>query len=459
MEFLTQNLILKTDSYKASHWLQYPPGTTKVFSYFESRGGKFQSTLFFGLLYYLEQLAKGVSVKDVAEAKDFFAVHGLPFNEEGWAYVAKELKGKLPVIIKAPPEGTIVPTHNVLFTVENTDPKCWWLTSYIETLLVRMWYPITVATLSWHCRQIIKSFLERTGDLSELPFKLHDFGARGVSSGESAALGGAAHLVNFGGSDTVEGVYLANKLYGATMAGFSIPASEHSTITAWGKEREVDAYRNMLNAYGHPGAIFACVSDSYDINNAIDALWGTQLREKVVQSGATVVIRPDSGDPVQGSLDTVARLGEKFGYELNFKGFKVLKHVRVIWGDSVDPDSIYKILSILEDSQWSANNIAFGMGGALLQKLHRDTQRCAYKCSWAMTDKGPTDVFKSPIGDAWKKSKAGRLDLVSEGGKIKTVKGDKAVGSILRTVFENGEIKVRDTFDLIRARSAEGGTG
>lgn len=454
MNYLIDNLILKTDSYKASHWLQYPPGTKKVFSYFESRGGKFTHTVFFGLLYYLEQLAKGIDHDDIMEAGDFFHRHGMPFNLEGWQYIADKHGGKLPLKIRAVPEGTVVPTHNVLFTVENTDEKCFWLTSYVETLLSRVWYPMTVATLSWNMRQTIEKFLiETSGSAAGIEFKLHDFGARGVSSGESAALGGAAHLVNFQGSDTVEGVCLANSLYGAEMAGFSIPASEHSTITVWGKDRELDAYRNMLKQYGQPGKIFACVSDSYDIDTAISVLWGSDLRAEVKKSGATVVIRPDSGDPVEGSLQALDRLKNAFGATTNQKGYEVLNHVRVIWGDGVDQDSVFKVLSKMKDRRYSTENIAFGMGGALLQKVHRDTQKCAYKASWAITDKGSVPVFKDPIGDSTKKSKAGRLDLVNLGGKISTVFDDAPHGSILKTVFEDGKILQRDRFTDIRWRA------
>src|SRR5699024_5247826 len=142
-----------------------------------------------------------------------------------------------------------------------------WLPSYLETLLLRVWYPITVATLSWHVRQTIGRFLERTSDEAEtqLPFKLHDFGARGVSSLESAAIGGAAHLVNFQGTDTLAALMLARAYYHEPMAAFSIPAAEHSTITVWGRDHEVDAYRNMLAHFAKPGALLSVVSDSYDI--------------------------------------------------------------------------------------------------------------------------------------------------------------------------------------------------
>ena len=193
------NLILNTDSYKASHWLQYPPGTEATFFYVESRGGRYDRTLFFGLQAILkEYLARPLTAADIEEARDFFAAHGEPFNEAGWRHILEAHGGRLPLRIRAVPEGSVVPTHQALATIESTDPQAFWLPSYIETLLLRLWYPVTVATLSWHLRRLIHGFLAQTCDDpdGQIAFKLHDFGARGVSSAESAGLGGAAHLVN-----------------------------------------------------------------------------------------------------------------------------------------------------------------------------------------------------------------------------------------------------------------------
>src|SRR5712671_5665376 len=270
-DFLSRNLVLQTDSYKFTHWKQYPPGTEYVYSYLESRGGMFPQTLFFGLQYYLLKYLCGsvVNEEDVIEARQFVDRHIGPgmFNFEGWMHIVRNLGGKLPVMIKAVPEGSSVSVQNVLMTIENTDPHCFWLTNYLETLLLKVWYPITVATLSHAIRKVILEKLHRSGDPSLIDFKLHDFGYRGVSSEETAAIGGAAHLINFRGTDTVAGIVLLQDYYGAkTMPGFSIPASEHSTITAWGKEHELDAYRNMLQAY--PTGLVACVSDSYNVYNA-----------------------------------------------------------------------------------------------------------------------------------------------------------------------------------------------
>lgn len=450
------NLILDTDSYKASHFLQYPPKTTAMYSYFESRGGRYGSTVFFGLQYLLkEYLSKPVSEVDVDAAATFFAEHGEPFPREAWMRIVTEFGGKLPVRIKSVPEGTVVPTHNVLMTVESTDPETFWVASWIETQMVRIWYPTTVATQSWYVKKIIFEALQESANDAngEIGFKLHDFGSRGVSSRESAGIGGMAHLVNFMGSDTIEGIRFANHYYGSKMAAFSIPAAEHSTITSWGRENEVAAYRNMIKQFALPGKMFACVSDSYDFMNAVENIWACELRDEIEKSGATLVIRPDSGDPSKIILQALQALERKVGMEKNLRGYKVLpKHFRLIQGDGVNEESIREILNVMLANGYSASNIAFGMGGALLQQINRDTQKFAYKCSEVTTAGLAVPVYKDPVTDKGKVSKRGRLSLVEEGGKLTTVEGE-VPHSLLETVYENGQLLREQTLDDVRARA------
>ena len=465
---LAGNLLLRTDSYKASHWLQYPPGTRRVFSYIEARGGPFTHSLFFGLQAYLaEYLSRAVSDADVTQAAAFFSAHGEPFNESGWRALVARHGGRLPLRIRAVPEGAVIPVSNVLVTVENTDPEFFWLTSYLETELLRaVWYPTTVATVSAHAKQTIRRYLEATCDnpAAELPFKLHDFGARGVSSLESAALGGMAHLVSFQGSDTVTGVLAANQYYDCEMAGYSIPAAEHSTITGWGRENEALAYRNMLDQFAKPGAIVAVVSDSYDIFSACERLWGGELREQVRQSGATVVIRPDSGEPTETILKVANILAAKFGAATNRKGYRVLNNVRIIQGDGMNLDSLRLCLSNLYHNGYSAENLAFGMGGGLLQQVNRDTMQFAMKCSAIEVDGHWRDVFKDPVGDPAKRSKRGRLELLRDRDSYRTERIDagydgRHAGAVLETVFEDGAITRNTSFAEVRNRAEIGMRG
>ncbi|HET8688419.1 MAG TPA: nicotinate phosphoribosyltransferase [Methanosarcina sp.] len=455
------NLIVNTDSYKASHWLQYPDGTETVFSYIESRGGRFDYTVFFGLQMFLkEYLSVPVTREMIGFAQRFFDAHGEPFNRQGWERLVEKHNGYLPLRIRAVPEGTIVPVKNVLVTVENTDPEFFWLTSYVETALLRaVWYPTTVATQSHSIKQVIKKYLEETGDVNGLSFKLHDFGARGVSSFESAAIGGAAHLINFMGSDTVSGVLALSEYYNAPVSGFSIPAAEHSTTTILGKEGEVKQFKRMLDQFAKPGALVAVVSDGYDIYNACQNIWGGTLKKQVQESGATIIIRPDSGDPATVVTKCLELLSDSFGYTVNDKGFKVLNNVRIIQGDGINEQSIRGILMEAKFHGFSADNIAFGMGGALLQQINRDTQKFAMKACAAQINGEWIDVFKDPATDKGKKSKKGRLTAVkNEIGEWETIRTQSVSEEFhvdqMRVVWENGELLVDDTLDAIRARAA-----
>jgi nicotinamide phosphoribosyltransferase len=296
------------------------------------------------------------------------------------------------------------------------------------------------------CEQAMKEFaLDK--------FSVIDFGFRGVSSVESAGTGGAAHLVNQLGSDTVAGVTLAKKYYGEEMAGFSIAAAEHSTITSWGKENEVEAFRNMLKQFD--GGLVAVVSDSYNIYDACSKLWGGELKAEVEMRKGLLRVRPDSGKLPDIVLEVLERLGEKFGTSKTSTGHKMLPPcINVIQGDGVDINSMDVIYKAMADKGWAASNIGFGSGGALLQKLHRDTQKCAFKCSYAKVGSEDVMVFKDPITDPGKQSKKGKLELDFTGGKYKTItEGGKANNNALVEVFRNGQLLVDDKLSTIRERA------
>jgi nicotinamide phosphoribosyltransferase len=457
---MNDNLILRTDSYKLSHFKQYPPGATRVSSYIEARSNSaYETVLFFGLQGFLKDvLSTRVFGQDIDEADEFAKGHGLPFNRAGWERVHRFHDGSLPIRIEAVKEGSVLPIRTPLVQVVNTDPELPWLTSYVETMLLRaVWYPSTVATRSKSIHGLIKRYLERTCDDPDpvLPFRLHDFGARGVSSAESAAIGGAAHLVNFMGSDTIEGIMYAHAYYDEPMAGFSIPAAEHSTITAWGREREREAYANMLTQFGGPGKLVAVVSDSYDIEEAVVRGWGGALKDQVLAMGGTVVVRPDSG-PLMTPVKVVQWLAESYGTKTNRKGYKVLHPaVRVIQGDGVEYGSINQILHQLEREGFSAENIAFGMGGKLLQALDRDTLGFAMKASAVEIDGQWRDVFKAPAGDPQKASKRGRLAVLETGEAIRVEDLDGR-RNLLEPVWENGELLREQTFADVRKVAASG---
>jgi len=456
------NLLLDTDSYKASHYLQYPPGAEYVSSYIESRVGDYESSLFFGLQIYLKDvLSKPFTSADIDEAEAVLTAHGEPFNRVGWEHILRKHGGLLPLRIEAVKEGSVLPVGNALVQVVNTDPAVPWLTSYVETALLRaVWYPVTVATRSWTIKKIIRAALEDTSDdpAGQLPFKLHDFGGRGVSSHKSAGIGAAAHLVNFMGTDTLAGLLVAREFYGEKMAGFSIPAAEHSTITAWGRDGESKAFANMIEKFGGPGKLVAVVSDSYDVHHAVAEIWGRELKAQVESFGGTLVVRPDSGDPTVVPVEIIALLAEKFGSRLNGKGFRVLPDcVRVIQGDGINERSIAKILTNLKAKGFSADNIAFGMGGELLQTPHRDTMKFAMKASAIrLADGAWRDVFKDPVTDHGKVSKKGRLAVVEREERVRTIReGERAAReeNLLEDVFVDGRLVREESFAEIRSRA------
>ena len=282
-------LLCFADAYKQSHHKFYPPNTEYIYSYLEARGGKdneYKDVVFFGLEYLLRKYFTGqfVTIEDVIEAKEYFRKffdRDDVFNYDGWMYIAEHHNGRLPIIIKAPKEGSVIPIRNILMSVENTDPKCAWLTNWVETELLHLWYSCTVATISRECKKTILQWLIHNGTPESINYKLVDFGQRGVSSLESAGIGGAAHLVNFNTTDTLAGVDMIRHYYDSeSIIGCSIPATEHSTIISWGTDKERAAYENVLDKY--PNGLVACVSDSYDILNACENIWGDELKNKIL---------------------------------------------------------------------------------------------------------------------------------------------------------------------------------
>ncbi|HZY80402.1 MAG TPA: nicotinate phosphoribosyltransferase [Cyclobacteriaceae bacterium] len=466
---MKSNLLLMADAYKYSHYKLYVPGTTKIYSYLESRGGVFDETVFYGLQYFIKEYLEGTAFtkEDIDEAEQIlngvFGTKGI-FSRENFEYILTKHNGRLPVRIKAVPEGTVVPTHNVLMTIENTDPKCFWLTNFLETLLMQVWYPSTVATLSREVRKVVEEYYDKTvddGARGSIDFVLNDFGFRGVSSVESAGLGGSAHLINFMGSDTVYASKFAKKYYDAKKVyGMSVPATEHSIMTLLGPKGEKEVFQHVLNAY--PTGILSCVSDSYNIFNAVGELWGTEFKEQILNRKGRLVIRPDSGDPVQTLLKVFEILFDKFGFTTNSKGYRVLpEQVRVIQGDGVDHESIKEIYAALTSRGIAAENLVLGMGGALLQKVNRDTQKFALKCSYAEVGGEKIEVRKSPVEmnedgkliPSFKVSRAGRLKLLRRNDELKTVAEGDEGKDILETIFENGELKKSYTFEEIRDRA------
>lgn len=462
------------DSYKVTHGGpngQYPRDVEQIYDYAENRSNaEFDKFVFCLLQYHLIRYWEGaiVTQANIDEAEFEWDLHfgrkGY-FNREGWEHILKVHGGKLPLIIRAVPEGIVLPVRSCLFDVINTGgPKTAFLVGWMETMLSHVWYPSAVASQGRALKQIMYDALVKTGDPAGLLFKFHCFAFRGVTCFEQAAIGSAAHLLNWMGTDTFPGVRLIRKYYGngnpLLMPGASIPASEHSTVTINGKGGEKDFVTSMLTNYPKD-QIIACVGDSFDISEFI-RMCGRDLKPLIMARTAPFVMRPDSSDdPLDVCVPAYHDLtGEVFGVQANDKGYKVFDApVALIQGDGVDRHSFKATVEALVEQKWSLDCCAFGSGGGNLQKVNRDTTGFAVKCAWAKGPDWERDVYKDPAGmKSLKASKRGKQKLILVNGEYLTVRQDDPEWTmdkdILEPVFVNGEVVKRHTWDEVQARAA-----
>lgn len=485
---LNQNLLLMTDVYKIGHMMQYKPGTTKVYSYLCARSTKKSDhALFFGLQPYLKLLENKVTSEDAMEFFEYWeSILGVKPPVEVIAKINNLVKlGYLPLEIKAVPEGTIIDNKNVLATITNTLPEFHWVVGFFESLLLKVWGPTTVATLSLKYKRLASEYAAKTSDSEFLvPFLVHDFGYRGVSSEGSAEILGAGHLVSFTGSDNIPAIKFVKENYAAEgfIAG-SVPASEHSVMCSYGQVDEIDAFKRMLEL--NPTGLVSIVSDTYDFWNVMMNFTET-LKEEILGRDGKLVFRPDSGDPLKilcGSINIekpscslerfveivnedhengycstryaeydgkVYRLGwvdeetmkviaeeiqltpeqkgavrildEKFGSTVNSKGFKELNpKVGLIYGDGMYYDRVKKIYETLTEMGYATTNVVLGIGGLLLQQHNRDDLGFAIKATFAEINGEKVELFKDPITDPGKRSHKGLMLLEQDlDGKFQT---------------------------------------
>ena len=463
---IENNICLLTDSYKITHHYFYPKGTQKIYSYLESRvGAEFNKTIFYGLQYIIKKYLEGkiVTQEKIDEADRLMQAHlGQDiFNREGWQFILDEYDGRLPIEINAVPEGTPVDVGNVLMTVENTDDECYWLPNYLESLLLQVWYPSTVATLSAEVKKLANFYLDVTGSSKDnLDFMLHDFGYRGATSTESSMLCGSAHLLSFSGTDTIPALTIPENYYNdSNVYGFSVQATEHSVMTSLGQDSEFDQVLNVIE--NAKDGILSMVIDSYDYRNFLTeaSTKGTELNDAIMRfldvETNKVVFRPDSGEPVSTTIDCLNILEKGFGSRLTEKGYKVFDaNIGLLWGDGLNYHKIRDILFAMKSNNWAGENIIFGMGGGLHSSVTRDTQRNAFKCSAQFRDGQWFDIFKNPL-DSSKKSKTGRFKLVKEKNSFKTIPIDACGDNVLQTVFKNGELLIDEKFENIKSRTEQ----
>jgi len=468
------NTLLLTDVYKLGHMEQYPEGTEYTYSYLQARTAKeLPKTVFFGLQYYLEEyLSKPITH---ADADEFLAVREsvLGPTPEGVKTRIRDLAdlGFWPLSIKAVPEGEVMPVQNVLMTITNTIPGFGWCVGYVESLLLKVWNTTTVASYSLKLRELVTSYALRTCDnMAHLPFQVHDFGYRGVSSEETAGLSGAAHLLNFYGSDTVPAVPFLMKYYDATWPiALSVPATEHSVMCSYTKSGELKAFERMLELY--PSGIVSIVSDTYDLWNVLTN-YARSLRLRIKERDGKVVFRPDSGDPVKiicgdpaapvgspaykGALEL---LGDTFGTTVNEKGYNVLDpHVGLIYGDGFFFNRFDEVLKRMQDQGWASSNLVVGIGGLLLQAHSRDELGFAIKATEGIINGKRVELFKDPVTDKKKRSHMGLLKLHKYGrgayftADHQSPEAEASADNYLVHVFKDGEVLRRYSLDEVRQR-------
>lgn len=432
------SIITDADSYKFSHFPLYPEGTNAMYSYIEPRL-KDVTIVPFGIQLWIKKyLLSPITLDQIDEAEDIATQHGVPFNREGWEYIVKQYGGYLPITVRGIPEGTRVQSSTPIYSVYTDDPKVFWLSSYIETSLQRaIWYPTTIASNDLGSYQYLKWLYERGSDNpSMLDFSLHSFASRGVSSRETAEIGGLAHLVFFKGTDDVVALKTARDYYSSEMAGYSVVATEHSIQCSYGKDGQADYLNKVLDVYGKPGAIVSVVMDGYDIYREVDLLCTEHFVKRIKESGCKFVVRPDSGDMFEVVPKLLDKLEAGFGVTVNSKGKKVLNNVGIIQGDGINYTTMPMLAQRVFDHGFAPENVIYGSGGGLLQQVNRDTFRFAQKTSAIRVGDKWIETVKDPITDSGKKSKGGLLDTPD-----------------FVTFYKDGELLVDESLDTIRARA------
>lgn len=474
--------MLLCDFYKVSHRNMYPKGTETVYSTWtprDSRNKSISEVVVFGHQAFIKEYLV-----------DFFKEHFFdrPKHKvvEEYTRIIKNTVGNpetthieelhdlgyLPLLIKALPEGTVVPMRTPTLTIQNTHPKFFWLTNYIETLIsCELWSAYTSATIAREYKKILdKGAMKTVGNTDFTPFQGHDFSMRGMNGLHAAMKTGMGHLTSFVGTDTIPAIMSSEAYYGADvtkgMVGTSIPATEHSIQCAYGNDME---YLDKIITEVHPTGFVSVVSDGYDFWDVIDRVVPS-LKDKIMSRDGRVVIRPDSGDPVKiicGDPESdvplerkgaIEALWDVFGGTTTDKGYKVLdSHIGLIYGDAITMERATNILAILEEKGFASINVVFGIGSYTYQYNTRDTFGFAIKSTDCVINGTEKAIFKDPKTDSGiKKSQKGRVKVFMDGGVIKWSDGhslsDEFSDDMLVPIYANGYLVNEVSFNQIRER-------
>jgi nicotinamide phosphoribosyltransferase len=498
------NPLLLTDGYKTGHHQQYPKGTTLVYSNFTPRSNKYapkgcDQVVSFGQQMVMRYLHEAFD-------RDFFSrpkaeVCGemkrelsLYLNTNYDVSHFEELHdlGYLPIHVKALPEGTLVPIKVPVLTIYNTHPKFYWVTNYLETILSNLlWKPMTSATIAYQYRKVLTSWMEKTDAERSwfIDWQGHDFSMRGMDSAEAVISSGLAHLTSFSGTDSLPAIHGARKFYGETaFVGGSVNATEHSVMCAGTKDDEIETFRNLMKTY--PTGILSIVSDTWDLWKVCTEHIVT-LKEEILARDGKLVIRPDSGDPVDilcgiddykqdddGTMykvnytsgmfrdrgrqispseqkGVIELLWDVFGGTVNDQGYKVLdSHIGAIYGDSITIDRADEICARLEAKGFASTNVVLGIGSFTYQYNTRDTFGFAMKATYVEVNGEGRKIFKDPItDDGTKKSATGLLHVTKVDDKYVLIDNciwGEEEGGELQTIYKDGKFNHTTTLSAIR---------
>lgn len=480
------NPIHFTDGYKLDHRRQYPEGTTLVYSNWTPRKSRIPSiekVVFFGLQYFikkyiLDDFENNFFKRDKAEVIEKYARRVNNYLGENWVgtehIAALHDLGYIPIKIKALPEGSRVPIQVPMYVLFNTNPEFFWLTNYFETLIsTTVWMPCTSASIAQKYREILDKYAAATSSQPEfVDFQGHDFSMRGMAGLEAASMSGAAHLLAFKGTDTIPAIDFLEKYYGANsdeeLVGASVAATEHSVMSMGTNSGELETFRRLI-VETYPKGILSIVSDTWDLWKVLSE-YLPQLKDEILAREGKIVIRPDSGDPVdiicgnpKGKNETEIRgviecLWEIFGGTTNEKGYKELdSHIGAIYGDSITLERAEQICIRLEKKGFASTNVVLGIGSFTYQYNTRDTFGFAMKATYGEIGDESRVIYKDPITDSGEKKSAKGLLRVEKSGDSFILKQNvswEEEGGEMRTVFENGKLLIDDKLSEIRQRLA-----
>lgn len=458
---MRKNITVDTDIYKLSHWKGLHPAVDGMYSYGEPRiGSKYEYLCWFGLQmiiedHFLQKVTEELIKEGERRAKMRIGFDDM-FNREAWERV--KTLGYLPIEIKSAPEGSIIHTNNVMFTFEATEKWFAKTSQLLESTLMHVWYPTEISSRAYHIKKGIKPIFEQTCDnLNTLPFAVNDFGYRGATCHEAAARGGAGFLIHFLGSDNEPAMTAIEDYYGVEERLLSVWATEHSVALSFGPNHELDYVKHQLTE-SHPAQTVSIVIDAYDQDNFIqNVACHPEIVEMVKARPGRVVWRPDTGIPLTNMCRYSDVLGATYGFEINTKGYKVLKNnVGLIQGDGMNEHSIVELYRDYVKTGWAADNIVTGSGGGLLQvDASRDSNRWAIKPSYMEKNGVGENVFKMPKSDPSKASKSGKLKLHFDSTIQSSKHTDAQFNGYmdqLNTVYRNGVFH-KDNFKNIVDRA------